>query len=501
MRKTINFFVAFTGLLLTYVPVFAQSINKNLDQYYKALNADHEMNGNVLAAQNDQILYSKSFGFSDVAANKQNDQNSQFELASVSKLFTATAVLQLKDKGLIGLDVPFQHYFPDFPYADITVRHLLAHTSGLPDIEGLVDSLFAKHPDTVWSIHSDLAALALYSRGHALAFKPGDKWSYSSLGYHMLALLVEKVSGQTLAVYTQEHIFKPSGMTHSYIQTSFAQKNEPHRTKNYMYNNHYEMKLQLVDTLNDWKEWTHNLGLITGGGGIISTTLDLLHFDSALRSGKLLKPQTLEEAYTPYRLNNSQPSQPFDITYCGLGWFIFKDTSHGRVVWGSGANPGTISFYASNMYKKQCFVVLHNVKCNPLHDLDALEILNGKPLVYHASLAFLYAHDLYTKKREQADERVLKLLEDTAIYAMKESELDRVSLEFRRAGLKTLATETCEMHIRIFPQSADAFKDYAQTLSEYGQKDKAIEAYKKVLELNPNDAESKENVKKLSGEQ
>ncbi|WP_186292611.1 serine hydrolase domain-containing protein [Mucilaginibacter corticis] len=480
--------------------VSAQSTSQNLDKYYRALAADHEMNGNVLFAQDNHILYQKSFGFSDAASGKLNNPDSQFELASVSKLFTATAVLQLRDKGLVDLDQTFQHYFPTFPYPGITLRHLLSHTSGLPDIEALVNPIFAKHPDTVWSIHDDLAALIPFSKDHALGFKPGDKWSYSSLGYHLLALLVEKVSGQTLADYTRDHIFKPAGMEHSYIQTSFLQKNEAHRTRNYMYNNHYEMKLQWVDTLGDWKEWTHNLGLITGGGGIISATRDLMKFDEALRSGKLLGPATWEEACSPYRLNDGQFAQPFDITYCGLGWFIFKDSSQGRIVWGSGANPGTISFFASNLDQKQCFVVLHNVKCNPLHDLDALAILNGKPLAYHAALAFQYAHDLYTLPREQADRNVLQRVADTATYAMRESELDRASLEFRRAGLKAQALATCEMHVRLFPQSGDAYKDHAQTLAEYGQKEKAIEAYKTALHLNPNDVESQEKLKKLSGQ-
>lgn len=493
-------FLVLMTLLLMSNTVSAQSAGQHLDKYYHSLAADNEMNGNVLLTGDGHMLYQKSFGFSDAEAGKLNNADAQFELASVSKLFTATAVLQLKDKGLVGLDLPFQHYFPTFPYPGVTLRHLLSHTSGLPDIEALVDPIFAKHPDTVWSIHDDLAALIPFSRDHAPGFKPGDKWAYSSLGYHLLALLVEKISGQTLSAYTRDHIFKPAGMEHSYIQITFAQKNEVHRTRNYMYSNHYEMKLQWVDTLQDWKEWTHNLGLITGGGGIISTTRDLTKFDEALRSGKLLRPATWVEACTPYRLNDGQLAQPFDITYCGLGWFIFKDSSHGRIVWGSGANPGTISFLASNLDQKQCFVVLHNVKCNPMHDLDALAILNGKPLTYHAALAFRYAHDLYTLPREQADTKVMQQIADTATYAMRESELDRASLEFRRAGLKAHALAVCEMHVRLFSQSADAFKDHAQTLAEYGQKEKAIEAYKAALRLNPSDTESQEKLKKLLGQ-
>ncbi|WPU92027.1 serine hydrolase domain-containing protein [Mucilaginibacter sabulilitoris] len=210
MRKPIILFAVVIGVLIYCTSVSVQPISKTLERYYSALQADYEMNGNVLAAQNDHIFYQQSFGYRDMAAKVPNDAETQFELASVSKLFTVTVVLQLKEKGLV----------------------------------------------------------ILYSHGHILPSRPGEKWSYSSLGYHFLALLVEKVSGQTLAAYTRDHIFLPAGMNNSYIQTSLSQKLQPRRTKNYQYNNHYETKLQLMDTLNDWKEWTHNLALMTGGSGI-----------------------------------------------------------------------------------------------------------------------------------------------------------------------------------------------------------------------------------------
>jgi CubicO group peptidase (beta-lactamase class C family) len=181
----------------------------------------------------------------------------------------------------------------------------------------------------------------------------------------LLALLVEKTSGQSLPDFLRDNVFKPAGMTHPYVQTAMSQKQDRLRTKTYEYNNHYEMKLELMDTLVDWREWTYNLALITGGSGVNSTTGDMLLFDRALSQGKLLKAQTLEEAYAPYKLNNGKFAEPLDIAYSGLGWFIFKDDSHGRIVWESGANPGVISFFARNLKLKQAIVVMHNAKCDP----------------------------------------------------------------------------------------------------------------------------------------
>ncbi|HEY8670399.1 MAG TPA: serine hydrolase [Terriglobales bacterium] len=457
------------------------------------------MNGNIAVSVKGKNVYQQSFGYRDVLAREPNDADSQFELASISKVFTATAVLQLKERRQIDLDTPFQKYFPEFPYAKITARHLLAHTSGLPDTEELLEPLIKKDPQRQFTIHDDMKAIIAYSQGHNLRFDPGEKWSYSSVGYHLLALLVEKTSGQSLPDYLKNHIFTPARMTHTFVQTSMSQKDDPVRTKTYQYNNHFEMKLELMDTLSDWKEWTYNLAMMTGGSGIVSTSGDMLLFDKALNQGKLLKPQSLEEAYTPYRLNNGQPAEPFDITYSGLGWFIFKDHSHGRIVWASGANPGVISFFARNLDRKQAIVVLHNVKCDPFVDIKALDILTGNPVMHRSSLAFAYAQDLFAKGPDYANSHFQELKADTGHFQLSESELDRASLEFRRAGLKSQAIAICVKHIESFPKSTDGHKDYAATLAQYGQKDEAIKEYKKVLELDPDDAESKKDLNSLTG--
>lgn len=497
MRGVLFLFILILFYLSMPGNVKAQSTADALNSYYTALAGDYEMNGNVAAAQNGKIIYQHSFGFADAAAKKQNGVHSQFELASVSKLFTAVAVLQLKDHRLVNLDSSFQHYFPQFPFAGISIRHLLSHTSGLPDVEELIDSQLNKNKGKQFTIEDELQNVILYSQTHALPFKPGDQWRYSSAGYHLLGLLIEKISGETLAEYMHAHIFLPAAMKETYTQTTMAQKQQGQRVKNYQYNTHYETKLQLMDTLKDWKEWTYNLALETGGSGIISTTGDMLRFDEALYTNKLLQPQTLQEAFTPYTLNNGMPAQPFDMTYCGLGWFIFKDATQGTIVWGSGANPGTISLFVRNITSHKCFVVLHNVKCNPFNDITALGIMNGRAVNYRASLAFRYARALFAKGNEQAVQKLNELLPDTSHYELREAELDRTALEFRRAGLKAEALNTCELHVLHFPNSADAHKDYAGTLAEYGKTQQAIAEYKKVLALQPTDKTSEDALNKL----
>jgi tetratricopeptide (TPR) repeat protein len=182
-----------------------------------------------------------------------------------------------------------------------------------------------------------------------------------------------------------------------------------------------------------------------------------------------------------------------------LGWFIFKDNSHGTIIWGSGANPGVISFFARNLDLKQAIVVLHNVKCDPFVDIKALDILKGIPVTRRSSLAFAYAQDLFEKGPSYADSHFQERKADARHYDLSERELDRASLEFRRAGLKALAIAVCLKHIESFPKSADSHKDYAATLAEYGRKDEAVEEYRRALELDPNDAEINKKVETLTG--
>lgn len=122
---------------------FAQTVSEQLDILFTS--PQYSVNGNVLVAENGKVFYRKSFGLADAKNKLPNNENSRFEIASITKTFTSTAILQLKDKGKLNLDKPFVKYFPDFPYPEITIRHLLSHTSGLPDLQ-IFEELVKKIP-------------------------------------------------------------------------------------------------------------------------------------------------------------------------------------------------------------------------------------------------------------------------------------------------------------------------------------------------------------------
>ncbi|GAB2986146.1 hypothetical protein GCM10027049_26660 [Mucilaginibacter puniceus] len=476
-----------------------QSIPVNLNRYINEASQNNEINANVLIADNGQILYKKSYGYKNIAGKELLNDSTRFPLASISKTITAVAILQLMEQGKLQLDDPLVKYLADFPYPAITIKQLLSHTSGLPDIEAVIDEWVAKQPDKIFTNADDMPALRLYSQTKQLPFQPGERWGYSTLGYHFLALLVEKISRETFDGYLNQHIFRSAGMNDTYLQTSLAQAKDKTRTLNYLYNNHYEMKLEWVDTLADRREWTYNLTGMVGGNNVVGTAIDLLKFDQALYSGKLLKPATLELMFTPVKLNNGQNNQAIAGTSCGLGWFIFTDTSNGKIVWHSGSNPGVTTLFVMNITKKQTYIVLQNIAIsNPVYK-DMLSIITGSTITYKIPLGFIYAQDIYKKNADYAYARLNELSADTLKYSLKEEDMARTGLEFSRSRrLYNLGLETYKLNTLLFPNSWRAYTDYADLLSSQpANKETAIMFYKKALLLNPANEKNKISLKQL----
>lgn len=414
--------------------------------------ADHqEINGNVLIGQQGKVVYKRSFGYADIAQKKSLTNDTQFPLASISKTFTSTAILQLKEAGKINIDAPLAKYLPKFPYPNIIIRQVLSHTSGLPDTDELLDSLIAASPSKIFTNEDIIPAMQWYSKHKTLRFQPGERWGYSSAGYSLLAMLVEKISRMPFADYLKQHIFLPAGMTISYLQTSLNQTKEVNRTKNYIYNNHYEVKLQFVDTLADRREWTYNQTGCYGGNNVVATAADLFKYDEALYNGKLLKPATLDEAFTPVKLNNGQTNQAIAGTSSGLGWFIFTDTTAGKIVWHSGSNPGVTTLLARNITTNESYIVLLNLALsNPVYQ-DMLSLIKHQHVTYRQPLGFIYARELFNDGPDYALAHLQTLKTDTA-YVLTKADMDRTALEFsRNRKLQDHTLETHRVNLLLFP--------------------------------------------------
>lgn len=332
-------------LLALVVQVRAQDIKKQLDTYYHTKGA---FNGNILVAEKGKVIYQGSFGYARFEDKKPNTQATQFELASIAKTFTALAVAQLWEQGKIDIGKTYATYFPAFPYPDITIRQLLSHSSGFSDQQlGQYNGVYQrKHNLEVMTNADEISAIA--EAKIKLELQPGEKWWYSNMGYDLLALLVEIVSGEPFNTYLKKHIWDPAGMKATYAYNTLLNYGpNPNHAESYDYPQTYEcQRIRLTDGKSSYFK-----SVLAGASNIVSTTGDFLNFDHALKAGILLKPSTLAAASTPANLANGDPVRIWlDIGGMGkafdsMGWFIFEDESMGKIVWHTGGTPGCATIF------------------------------------------------------------------------------------------------------------------------------------------------------------
>lgn len=486
--------------LLTFIIViglnsYAQINKIGLDNFFLTLNKNQQFNGNVLIAENGKIVYEKSFGFADFSSKKLNTKQTTFPIASITKTFTATAILQLFEKGKLNVNDPVSKYLIDFPYPSITIRHLLSHTSGLQPYDNFFDSLRLLHPDTVFTnkdIVKRYATLKL-----PLFYQPGEACNYDNVNYIFLALVVEKVSGLPYQDYVRKNIFKPARMNKTFFPKIIFYHHTPKEKINlsstYWYPHLYSSALEKTDTIQFVSKYW-NAYNFQGFGEIISTAEDLLKYDQAFYKGSLLKFSTLEQVYTPVQLNSGEPNKGNNNgNSFGLGWIIETDSAFGKIVRGSGGAIGLRSSIFRNITKHQTLILIDNTQ-NETDDIakDVLKIINGQTVTpYGKSAAKEFGKTILTKGLNTAIITLEKLKADTSKYIVSENEFNNLGYDFMSNDKKNEALETFKTNTQLFPNSWNVYDSYGEALLKYGQKEEAIKMYKKSVELNPENQNGK----------
>lgn len=466
----------------------AQPHLQQIDSLVAGQYANDELAGNILIARKGATFYQKSLGWADLANRVPLNEHSAFQLASVSKIFTSVAILQLKQKGKLRLDDPVKSYLPTFSYPQITIRHLLSHTSGLADLQ-MLEKPYAADTSKIFTI-ADLVP-AINQSDRAILFNPGEKWSYSNSGYGLLALIVEKVSGLPFPSYLTRYIFQPAGMRHTYVNSPILNVADTRRVKGYDTPSYAPWLRQRVDSLPRNRIELHNLGGLLGAANVVSTTGDLLLFDRALYGSKLLRPSTLQEALTPTRLANQQLATTGwgnTSAYYGLGWMILKDTTYGKVVFHSGGMPGAVTLFLRNITKDQTVILLNNITHRGTHGIGVslFQVLNGGSFVAgKQSLANLYARTLTRTNAESALEKLNTHKTDTTHYYLNEQEMNRLGLQMFYNGYQPAGLEALRLNTVLYPASWNVYDSYAEALKVVGRRQEAILIYRKSLELNP----------------
>ena len=267
-----------------------KDVARELEAFAKKLAGADVFSGTILLARNGEVLYKGAFGVANKDFNSPNRIDTKFNLGSMNKMFTAVSIAQLVEKGKLSFDDPLSKFIPDFPSAEaakkIQIKHLLTHTAGLGGyFSDRYDGMSRERLRTV----DDMMNLARQDEKD-LRFEPGSRWAYSNTGMLVLGKVIEVVSGQSYFDYVRENIYRPAGMTNT----------DAYELDRVNTNLAVGYDKQFTDT---GVEWSNNVfsHVMRGGpqGGGYSTVEDLLKFDQALRSGKLVSAATLKTLTSP----------------------------------------------------------------------------------------------------------------------------------------------------------------------------------------------------------
>ena len=357
----------FKYILLSLIFISFSSCNQNVSsstcsqankysEFISCMKSKGLSTGNILVYEKGEIVFQSSNGLRSIDPIDSLTLNSQFRLASVSKQFTSVAVMKLKQEGKLDYDQKVSSILNDFPHDNITIKHLLQHTSGIADYIKIISQNYVPQNSTKRDILGNNEILDIfYNSNPKLKFQPGEKYEYSNTGYLVLASIVEEVSKQHFREFLKENIFDPLNMNNTllYSYKEGYDSDIPNRVFGYSLNEEkdgYE--------LNDY----HVVNDVRGDGGIYSTINDLFKWNMALLDYKVVPKKLLDEAWRVGTLNNGE-----DSGY-GYGWVI-GDSSKPKSVFHSGGWVGFVTYLYNEIDTKSGYVILTNDSSRVLVDI------------------------------------------------------------------------------------------------------------------------------------
>ena len=319
------------------------SYTSELDKIFDSVFKDNEPGGAVLIAKDGKIIYEKGVGIEDISTKKAIDNNTLFNVGSISKTFVAFGILQLAKENKLSIDDDIYKYFPDFKDSSIAkkikIHHLLTHSSGLPDIRNVQgDSVF-------YLTAKDEENWAPIKKADSLEFQPGEKFNYSNPAFNGLALIIEKVSGLKWQDYIKKNIMEPAGMKTSTITDGpYPQSGVSH---GYLFDgkNYFEKDYGEEPTF-----------AASGNGGVWSSVNELWKYEQAIQKNIFLDSVWTKRSRTVYDFSNWKDSLP---PFIGLSWFITK-TNNENMIGHTGSQGGFRADYVWLPEIKIFYVILCN---------------------------------------------------------------------------------------------------------------------------------------------
>ena len=319
-----------------------------VDHYYDSLfthlHKKGRLNGTVLVGEKGKILYKGAFGYADYKTKAPLKTEQPFQLASVSKMFTATAIMLLQEEGKLDYEADIRTYIPQLPYEGVTVRHLLNHRSGLPRYMSVA------HDKWNWEelplSNNDMVNL-LVKQSPPPYFSPGNGFNYLNTNYALLAVIVERISGKKFEEFVKQRIFWPLDMNNSFVYANNGVDPMPQTVKG------HERRWRGYRAMQD-----DYLNGVTGDKGVYASVEDLFKFNNALYTDKLLKQETINEAYKPGSNRLKRGREDY-----GFGWRLRPGKQ--KIVYHFGWWKGFRTCFIRDLDNERTIIVLNNRTVSP----------------------------------------------------------------------------------------------------------------------------------------
>ena len=461
---------------------------EKLDSFIQQVMTKYQIPGLTIAiVQDGDMVYAQAFGVRNLDTREPMKPEYLFHMASVSKPFVATAVMQLVEQDKIGLDEPLITYLPYFRidddrYEQITIRQMLNHTSGMPDVL-----------DYEWdNPQTDKGASERYVRsltGEKMIAAPGERWRYSNMAYDVMGDLIAKMSGQPFEVYVKENILNPLGMHHStffYPETDESLRTTPHIwetkpivSKVYPYNRPHAPSSTLNSSVVEMTNWA----LVNLNRG-------------ELRGERILKEESYDLLYTP----SADIQENVQI---GLSWFIrtYRDET---IISHSGGDRGYRSYFGILPEKNLGFVLASNYDRTPVESIveGVLDILLGhEPQAPKPSIVDEFVSVYLEKGLEAAKAHYRKLEKEAADeYTFGDRELNGLGYYFLRDNEVVKAIEIFTFNVELFPEVGNTYDSLGEAYMISGDREQAIANYRKALELDPSNENAKAMLTRLGAQ-
>ena len=453
-----------------------------------------QLNGNVLVYESGNIVHQSAHGIANPATGEKLHLNSVFRLASVSKQFTAMAIVLLKEEGKLDYDQDIRDFIPELPYQGITIRHLIHHVSGLPDYINLLfdhwkPDLSADDPNRLIEGNEDMIRL-LAEHQPPVHFESQEEWEYSNTGYALLASIVSRVSGMPFEDFMKERIFEKANMKNTvvYEYTPDPDPEMPNRVFG------FRLDLNGKDMISSD---SHFLNGAQGDGGIYSTLEDLLNWDRALHTDKIVNQAVLNEVYTPIILNNG------DTTNYAFGVGVHESKSGKKIIAHSGGWVGFLTYLHREIEDDHCIVILTN-HFNPYFDgirKGLLDILHGEPYTLPPlSIRTTIGSTVVNKGIDAAIEQYHSIkTSGPDDYRFHESELNSLGYQLLREEYTDEACSIFELNMKEYPESANTYDSYGDGLLSRGDTTNALVQFKKAIAIDSSFTSPREKIQELEG--